>query len=582
MPAAALLLPLAVLASGAVLAWIAGLLRVGASLIAAAAIAAALAALVLVWAAQREPLELILGDVGAGIRLGIRLDAISFAFALLILFPAAFLAVFVRPAAPALTVLATATSLLTVLASGLLFASLAWGATFTAVTLLLRAGGGEVSTRSRLRGGAAWLCLAWAAAALFGRAGTDQYTAIPVTSLQGAVFSLVALAAVFGSGLFPWRPWPAELWHQLRPRTAGPAIPVLYYAGFYFLVRMYQAGGGHYPFRAFNYLLVALGAAAALGAALRAQSVADRAQYFGEALPMGAGFALMALGFGTPLGLAAAIATLATTSLLAALLPLLAEAELSGSVALGLLVTAGLPPGAVFATRLLDLQAGLEANEVMGYLTLAGAAAWVIGIAAAARAMWLPAQSGQPAQAAGGRAPGLAGLLLGVLIAIGGAAVGLLQATVAVPAAAAAVSFPASALTGVPVEIGAASGSWPAVALGGLLAVILLIGGVAGRRSLAFVGEHSPAGGGRPDTGLGPPSQRGAPGPAGKAVHPVALLAPAWADVPAAWRRLRSRLAVPAEFRITQWSQVDAAMNRGSIWLWLALFALLAYLVVGR
>lgn len=574
MPAAALLLPLALLASGALLAWLAGLLSAGSRVIAALAIAGALAALILIWVPQREPLELILGEVGAGIRVGIRLDAVSFAFALFILVPAAFLVVFVRPPAPALTVLATAISLLTVLASGLIFAALAWGATFTAVSLLLHASGEEVTTRSRLRGGVAWLCLVWAAAALYGRAGTDQYTAIPVSALQGAIFSLVALAAILGSGLLPWRPWPAELWQRLRPRVAGPPIPLLYYAGFYFLVRMYQAGGGHYPLRAFNYVLVVLGAGCALGSALRAQAVADRTAYFGEVLPMGAGFALMALGLGTPLGLAAAIATLATTSLLAALIPLVADAELSGSMILALLVSAGLPPGALFATRLLDLQAGLEANEVMGYLSLAGAAAWVIGMAAAARAVWLPSTAA-PSE----RARGAAGIVLGLVLAMGGVAGGLLQAAIAVPAAASVVSFPATALTGIPLQTEVASGSWPAVALGGLLAILLalllLASGVAGRRSA--VARETGA-----NQEVVPHSGPQEPGVLASRPHPAALLQPAWAGIAERLRRRGAGLAVPTELRVTSWSRVDAAMGRGSVWFWLALMAALGYLVLAR
>lgn len=549
MPAAALLLPLALLAGGSLLAWLAGLLGAGSRLIAATAMVGTLAALVLIWTPQREPLEIVLGEIGAGIRVGIRLDAVSFAFAVFILTPAAFLVVFLRPAAPALAVLATATAVLTVLASGMIFAAFAWGATLLTFSLLLYAGGEEVTARSGLRGGAAWLCLVWAAAVLSGRAGTDQFTAIPVSSLQGAIFTLVALAAILGSGLLPWRPWPAELWQRVRPRIAGPAIPLFYFTGFYFLVRMYQAGGGHYPLRIFNYALVALGTACALGAALRAQAVADRSAYFGEVLPMAAGFSLIALGLGTPLGVAAAIATLATAAMLAAVLPLLGDSELSAPVLLGLLVSAGLPPSALFATRLLDLQAGLEANEVMGYLSLGGAAAWIVGVAAAARAVRLPAGSGseRPAGAVAG--------VGGVVLAVGGVGAGLLQAVIAVPAAAAVVSFPASALTGIPFETAAASGSWPAVAVGGVVALALVATGLAGWRSALPAGEVAP---------------------------PPALLAPGWARLPERLRAGLASLTLPPELQVTGWARIDAAMARGSVWLWVALLLLLSWLVLGR
>ena len=34
-------------------------------------------------------------------------------------------------------------------------------------------------------------------------------------------------------------------------------------------------------------------------------------------------------------------------------------------------------------------------------------------------------------------------------------------------------------------------------------------------------------------------------------------------------------LEVPEEFRITGWTRIDAALTSGSIWLWLALLAVL-------
>jgi len=79
---------------------------------------------------------------------------------------------------------------------------------------------------------------------------------------------------------------------------------------------------------------------------------------------------LLALALGTPLGVAAAIGTLAAASLLCALLPLVAEEGLTGPVLVALVVSVGLPPTAVFGSRLLDVQAALEASEVAGYLGL--------------------------------------------------------------------------------------------------------------------------------------------------------------------------------------------------------------------
>ena len=549
MPAAALLLPVALLAAGALLAEAAGRVRPGAGRTPVALFAwAALAALLLLWVPQRNPIDLNLGELGAGIRFVLRLDAVSFAFSLFVLLPSALLLTFQRNPSPPLAALATAGAVLTLLAGGLVLAALAWGATFLLVLLLVQAGGEPAPSGARFRQQAAWLLLIWAAAALSARAGTDQYAAVPVSALQAPIFGLVALAAVIASGLVPWKPWPAVLWERLPPELAGLAILPLYFTGFYFLARMYQAGGGHLPGTFFNLALAALGAACALFAALRAQAAGSRRSYFSEVLPMGGGFALLALGLGTALGVAAAIATLAAVALLAALLPLVGDDALSGRLMLALIVVVGLPPTAVFGTRLLDLQAAVESNEVGGYLALLAAGAWLIGIAGAARAVRLG-----PRREAG-RGSTRAAALVGALVVAGGAGLGVLQATIAVPAAAALLPFPGTALTGMPYATATASGSWPAVALGGLAVLATLLLAVAGR-------------------GRAVPALSGA--------VPAPLLAPRWEVLPERLGTIVDSLEVPAEFRVTAWKSFDQAMARGSVWLWIAIFVVLA-LVVAR
>src|SRR5207302_5153592 len=342
--------------------------------------------------------------------------------------------------------------------------------------------------------------------------------------------------------------WPAVLWERLPPELAGLAILPLYFTGFYFLARMYQAGGGHLPGTFFNLALAALGAACALFAALRAQAAGSRRSYFSEVLPMGGGFALLALGLGTALGVAAAIATLAAVALLAALLPLVGDDALSGRLMLALIVVVGLPPTAVFGTRLLDLQAAVESNEVGGYLALLAAGAWLIGIAGAARAVRLG-----PRREAG-RGSTRAATLVGALVVAGGAGLGVVQATIAVPAAAALLPFPGTALTGMPYATATASGSWPAVALGGLAVLATLLLAVAGR-------------------GRAVPALSGA--------VPAPLLAPRWEVLPERLGTIVDSLEVPAEFRVTAWKSFDQAMARGSVWLWIAIFVVLA-LVVAR
>ena len=548
MPAVLLLLPVALLGMGAVLAWAARRVAPGSGrLIAALAAWAALLALIAIWVPQRTPLDLTVGELGAGLRLAIRLDAVSFAFGLFVLVPAALLLTFTRSPSPPLVVLATAASLFTLEASGLILAAFGWGATLLLVAVLLQSGGEAKPITTRLRDQAALLCLLWAGAAIYSRGGTDQYAAIPVSVLQPQIFALVAIASLLASGIVPWKAWPAALWERLRPETAGPATALLFFTGFYFLVRMYEADGGHYPSPAANLLLAAAGTACALAATLRAQAAPTRRAYLGETLPVAGGFALLALGLGTPLGVAAAIGTLAVASLLCALLPLVAEDALTGPVLIALLVSFGLPPTAVFGTRLLDVQAALEANEVTGYLGLAAIAAWVIGIAAAARALRLgPRREPEPGRSRVGA------LLVGAALAVGGAGLGAVQSTIAIPAAATVLTFPDTALTGGLYATNAASGSWPAVALGGLLAVAVVVLALAGRRfGLAAL----------------------------PAVDPAPLFEPRWRSLPDRLGTLADALEIPAEFRVTGWQRMDEALTRGSIWLWIALFAVLAIVV---
>ena len=548
MPAALLLLPVALLAVGAVLAWAARVVFPSSGRVIAALVAwAALAALVAIWIPQRTPLDLTVGELGAGVRLAIRLDAVSFAFGSFVLVPAALLLTFTRSPSPPLALLATAASLFTLEAGGLMLAAVGWGTTLLTVAMLLQAGGEAKPMTTRIRDQAALLLLLWAGAALYARAGTDQYAATPVSALQPQIFALVALASLLASGIVPWKAWPASLWERLRPETAGPATALLFFTGFYFLVRMYEAGGGHYPSTYFGPILAALGTTCAIAAALRAQAAPTLRAYLGESLPIAGGFALLALALGTPLGVAAAIATLAVAAVLCALLPLVADEALAGPVLAALVVSVGLPPTAVFGTRLLDLQAALEANEFTGYLALAAAAAWLIGIAAAARAVRLGPRS--ESKRLGSQ---FGALLLVTLLAVGGAGLGALQTAIAIPAAATVLNFPGSSLTGGLYATNAASGGWPAVALGGLLAVaILALAVAAGRFGVATL----------------------------PAADPAPFFAPRWRALPDRLGAVLDGLEVPAEFRVTGWKRFDLALTQCSVWFWIALFVALAVVI---
>ena len=540
-----LLLPVGLLAGGAALAALfSRRLPVVARLVAAVAAWSALAAVLVLWMPTRNALDVDLGDLGAGVRLAVRLDAVSFAFSLLILLPSALLLTFAPLVAPVRSLLAIAAAVLAVQSAGLVLATFAIALGVGSVGLLLQGTEGGLQQGSRIRGEMAVLCLLWAATALHAIAGTDQFAFIPVARLPSPVVALVVAGALLLSGLVPWRPWPVRFLERFAPAPAALASAVLFPIGFSLLLRMYQAGGGHYPSRWFNIGLGAFGAAIALGAALRGQAAATRRDYLAESLPMAGGFALLALALGTPAGVAACIAILVAGALLIPL-PALLPAQARRGAAITLALVTGLPPTLVFATRLLGVEAAVTANEVFAYAGIAVALAWLLGIAGAARALRLPSGDSTPGSAAGV-------LLTALLLATGGVLMGALEVGIANPAATTVMASGATLLGGGLLAVDTAAGNWPAVSLGLLVFAGLAVLGLVGRDSVgATLGVESKT-----------------------AVAPI--VTPTWRAWPDFVGTLVDSFEVPAEFRVTGWQSIDRAMARASVWFWVASFAVLA------
>lgn len=540
-----LLLPVGLLAGGAALAALfSRRLPVVARLVAAVAAWSALAAVLVLWMPTRNALDVDLGDLGAGVRLAVRLDAVSFAFSLLILLPSALLLTFAPLVAPVRSLLAIAAAVLAVQSAGLVLATFAIALGVGSVGLLLQGTEGGLQQGSRIRGEMAVLCLLWAATALHAIAGTDQFAFIPVARLPSPVVALVVAGALLLSGLVPWRPWPVRFLERFAPAPAALASAVLFPIGFSLLLRMYQAGGGHYPSRWFNIGLGAFGAAIALGAALRGQAAATRRDYLAESLPMAGGFALLALALGTPAGVAACVAILVAGALLIPL-PALLPAQARRGAAITLALVTGLPPTLVFATRLLGVEAAVTANEVFAYAGIAVALAWLLGIAGAARALRLPSGDSTPGSAAGV-------LLTALLLATGGVLMGALEVGIANPAATTVMASGATLLGGGLLAVDTAAGNWPAVSLGLLVFAGLAVLGLVGRDSVgATLGVESKT-----------------------AVAPI--VTPTWRAWPDFVGTLVDSFEVPAEFRVTGWQSIDRAMARASVWFWVASFAVLA------
>src|SRR6202162_2146725 len=273
MPSLALLAPvvLPVAAGGLTAALGLAGLKPGRAIVGAGAWGAVLALFAL-WLPVRSSQELNLGPLGFGAGFDLRMDGVAFAFGLVVLVPAAILLT-LQPRTwqeGTVAALGVGAAMLAVEAGGVLLTALAGGTAATLGVLQLDI---EDIRAPRPPWGAllaAWLALSWAGAILQVVGGTAVYAAVPVSALTVPVFSLLAVAALMASGLFPWRGWPAQLWSRPSLRAAGMAVATLYPLGFYLLVRAYEMGNGRYPLPILNVVLACLGLLVALGVALRA------------------------------------------------------------------------------------------------------------------------------------------------------------------------------------------------------------------------------------------------------------------------------------------------------------------------
>jgi hypothetical protein len=346
----------------------------------------------------RESVELVLGPLGYGSAFDLRIDAVAFAFGLMVVLPAAVL-LSLQPRTwqqASLSLLAISASLAAVEAGGVVLTAIAGCTTATLAVALLET---EDARAVRPSWGfllVGWLSLAWIGVFLQVRGGTAVYSAVPVATVTVPLFALLAAAALVISGVLPWRAWPTRLWSRPSLRAAPIVIATLFPLGFYILVRGYELGDGRYPASWFNTVLAVVGVVAALAAGIRAQAAATRREFLGEVMACFGGFALMAIALGTPLGLVAGLVMLGTASGLVACLALLPDrAGVASLVAIAAAI--GLPPGLAFGARVVGIEATFEAGDFYGLIGIAGAATWAMWMVAGARAIGLAAGSGHPA-----------------------------------------------------------------------------------------------------------------------------------------------------------------------------------------
>lgn len=429
---------------------------------AAAGAWSSVAALLAVWLPVRSSLELILGPLGYGSSLDLRIDGVSFAFGLMVALPAAVLLT-LQPRTwqeSAVSMLGVAASVAAVEAGGVVLTAVAGGTAATLAVVLLDT---EDPRAPRPSWGlllAGWLALGWVGVILQVGGGTAVYSAVPVSAVTGPVFMLLASAALLVSCLFPWRTWPAQLWARPSLRAAGITVATVYPLGFYLLVRAYELGAGRYPHPTFNVLLAVVGLVAAFAAAARAQAAATRREFLGEVIPGFGGFALMAIALGTPLSLVAGLIMLATASALVACLALLPDRTGIASVAT-IAAAVGLPPGIAFGSRVVGIEAAFEAGDFLGLLGVAGAAAWATWMVCGARAMGLPGGRGHPANETFPRVS----MVIAALTLVAGPALAAIQLGFANPVAAEVMQTTAGTLTGGFTSVVTVSSVLPAVTL---------------------------------------------------------------------------------------------------------------------
>ncbi|HKW58335.1 MAG TPA: hypothetical protein VJR46_01070 [Candidatus Dormibacteraeota bacterium] len=433
---------------------------------------ASVIALLAVWIPVRSSVELTLGPLGFGSAFDLRVDGVTFAFGLMVATPAAILLTRQPRQWPqsVLSLLSLAAAMAAVEAGGVVLTAIAGGTAATLAVVLLDTENPRAPRPSWAMLLAGWLALAWFGVILQIRGGTAVYSAVPVATVTGPLFVLLAASAILASSLFPWRGWPAALWRRPSLRAAGITVATLYPLGFYLLVRAYELGNGRYPHPLYNVLLAVVGITAAFAAGARAQAAPTRREFLGEVVPGLGGFALMATALGTPLGLVGGLILVMTASVLVAAVALLPDA--AGVASLVVIAAAvGLPPGIAFAARVLGIGATFEAGDFLGLIGVAAAATWATWMVGGARAIGLPGGRGHPAEETSPRVA----LLIGLGVLVAGPALATLKVAYADPVTAEVLESTASTPTGGFLSVVTVSSVLPAVTL----LVPLLLFGVA-------------------------------------------------------------------------------------------------------
>ena len=200
---------------------------------------------------------------------------------------------------------------------------------------------------------------------------------------NAAILIAVTFFVAFGTklGLFPFHFWLPGVYARTRPAVAAILSGALANIGAYGLLRF---GAGLLPneLALGSTVLIVIGGASVIYGALLAVSRRNPAEMLAYSAIGQAGYVLLALGVGGPVGLAAAVLYAILNALAKALLFLaggLRGALVAGAFAIGALSLAGIPPAAGFLGKLAVFQTGVEEGSValVGLLFAGGALAFV-------------------------------------------------------------------------------------------------------------------------------------------------------------------------------------------------------------
>ncbi|MDO8212107.1 complex I subunit 5 family protein [Conexibacter sp. CPCC 206217] len=196
----------------------------------------------------------------------------------------------------------------------------------------------------------------------------DVATRMADVEPNAAILIAVTFFVAFGTklGLFPFHFWLPAVYAGTRPAVAAILSGALANIGAYGLLRF---GAGLLPneLALGSTVLVVIGGLSVLYGALLAVSRRDPSEMLAYSAIGQAGYVLVALGVGGPIGLAAAVLYAILNALSKALLFLsggLRGALVAAAFAVGALSLAGMPPAAGFLGKLALFRTGVDEGSV--------------------------------------------------------------------------------------------------------------------------------------------------------------------------------------------------------------------------